>query len=391
MSTGNSDIAKRQKQQRVSGSARKQDAAAGKKVAIVCDWLVGIGGAERVVFELHKLYPKAPIYTSQYDPHKLDWFARADVRTGWLQKLPKALKKFLPVLRAWWFSRLDLSDYDLVISSSGAEAKFVKTKPGAVHVSYIHAPTHYYWSRYDQYLKHPGFGWFDWLARIGLTMLAGPMRRMDLAAAQGPDHLIANSKHTAEQIKKYYKREATVIHPPVDIDRFKPFITDLKNRHGYVITGRQTPYKRVDLAVSACTKLNVPLVVIGTGPQHSKLVRRAGKSITFVTTASDEDVAKFVGSSKAFIFPGIDDFGIAPVEALAAGTPVVAYEVGGALDYIVDGQNGRFFSPQNVESLAAAIKKIESEKYTPEDIKRTAEPFSVAHFHKNFTKFVNKL
>lgn len=361
------------------------------RVAIVADWLVGIGGAERVVLELHKLYPKAPIYTSQYDPQKLNWFTRADVRTGWLQKLPNALRKFLPALRAWWFSRLDLSNYDLVISSSGAEAKFVKVRSDAVHVSYIHSPTHYYWARYDQYLKHPGFGWFDWLARIGLKLLAGPMRRMDLAAAQGPDYLIANSNHTAEQIKKYYKRDSTVIHPPVDIDRFKPYISDLKNRYGYVITGRQTPYKRVDLAVSACTELDAPLIVIGSGPQHKKLVRKSGKSITFVTTASDEDVAKFVGSSKAFIFPGVDDFGIAPVEALAAGTPVVAYEGGGALDYIVDGQNGRFFRPQNVESLSAAIKKIEGEKYTPEDIKRTAERFSAKNFHKNFKDFVKKL
>src|SRR5476649_1689319 len=141
------------------------------KVAIVCDWLTGIGGAERVVLELHKLYPDAPIYTSQYDPEQLGWFAEADVRTGWLQKLPSGLKKFLPVLRAWYFSHLDLSDYDLVLSSSGAEAKGVKTDPQAVHISYIHAPTHYYWIRYEQYLKHPGFGRFDWLARLGLRLL----------------------------------------------------------------------------------------------------------------------------------------------------------------------------------------------------------------------------
>lgn len=361
------------------------------KVALVCDWLTGIGGAERVVLELHKLYPNAPIYTSQYDPSSLSWFKAADVRTGWLQRLPKSLKKFLPLLRAFWFWRLDLSEYDLVISSAGAEAKFVKAGPGALHISYIHAPTHYYWARYEQYLKHPGFGWFDWLARIGLKILAGPMRRLDYKAAQRPDHLVANSHHTARQVKKYYRRDSVVIHPPVDIDRFKPYVADQKNRHGYVITGRQTPYKRVDLAVSACTKLDMPLVVIGSGPQHKKLKRRGGKSITFVTSATDEEVARYVGASKGFIFPGLDDFGIAAVEALAAGTPVVAYKGGGALDYVVDGKNGRFFRPQSVEALAHALEKIETENYTPNDIKRSAQRFSIGHFRKNITKFISNL
>jgi hypothetical protein len=136
------------------------------KVAIVCDWLSGIGGAERVVLELHKLYPEAPIYTSQYEPKNIDWFTNADVRTGWLQKLPGSLKKFLPPLRAWYFSHLNLSEYDLVISSSGAEAKGVKTGPNTRHICYMHAPTHYYWARYDEYIKNPGFGYLDPLARF---------------------------------------------------------------------------------------------------------------------------------------------------------------------------------------------------------------------------------
>jgi glycosyltransferase involved in cell wall biosynthesis len=432
----------------VPNKVRKQDAATEKKVAIVCDWLIDIGGAERVVLELHKLFPDAPIYTSQYDPKKLDWFKSADVRTGYLQKLPKVLKKFLPLLRARWFSRLDLSEYDLVISSSGAEAKFIRTTPKksrfsklfsaqgesenrkgnvqestltathssqhsggdestgsvassageqasavqkCVHVSYIHAPTHYYWSRYNQYLKEPGFGYFDWLARLGLKLLAGPMRKQDFSAAQKPDYLIANSAHTANEIKKYYKREATVIHPPVDIERFKPYIADSKNRHGYVITGRQTPYKKISLAVAPCTKLSVPLVVIGNGPDHKKLKKVAGTSITFVTTATDEDVAKYVGSSKAFIFPGTDDFGIAPVEALAAGTPVIAFKAGGALDYVIDGKNGRFFDKPTVDSLCKAIQKFEKEKYSPEEIKSTSKEFGIDHFHKKMLKFVQKL
>ena len=173
------------------------------KVAIVCDWLTGIGGAERVVLELHKLYPEAPIYTSQYTPSKIDWFDGVDVRTGWLQKLPPQLKKFLPVLRAWYFSHLDLSNYDLVLSASGAEAKGVTTGPNTVHVSYCHSPTHYYWQRYDEYLAHPGLPrGLNWLGRLGLKMLVSPLRRWDKRAAKRPTALIANSTHIQAMIKK---------------------------------------------------------------------------------------------------------------------------------------------------------------------------------------------
>ncbi len=165
------------------------------KVAIVCDWLMGIGGAERVVLELHKMYPDAPIYTSQYDPKAIDWFTDADVRTGWLQKMPKKLKKFFPVLRAVYFSRLNLSDYDLVISASGAEAKAVKTGKNTLHISYCHSPTHYYWSRYNEYIENPGFGRLNFIARLGLRLLVAPLRRWDRNAAKNPDVMIAHSSH----------------------------------------------------------------------------------------------------------------------------------------------------------------------------------------------------
>ena len=194
---------------------------AGPRIAIVCDWLTGIGGAEKVVLEVHKLYPDAPIYTSQYDPSKIDWFKNADVRTGWLQKIPVSLKKFLPVLRAWYFSRLNLSQYDLIISVNfGAESKAVKFRKDAKHICYCNAPTHYYWSRYDEYIKNPGFGGLNPLARLGLKILVGPMRKWDLKVAQRPSVMIANSTHIAAEIKKYYNRDSTVIHPPVDISRF---------------------------------------------------------------------------------------------------------------------------------------------------------------------------
>jgi hypothetical protein len=287
------------------------------KVAIVCDWLTGIGGAERVVLELHTLYPDAPIYTSQYDPSKIDWFLDADVRTSWLQRLPKGLKKFLPLLRAWTFSRLDLSDYDLVISSSGAEAKGVKTGPETVHICYCHSPTHYYWIRYDEYLAHPGFPiGFNWLAKLSLRVLIGPLKQWDARAAKRPDYVIANSTHTQSMIKRYYRRESVVIHPPVETDRFK-VRGKPSSRHGFVVAGRQTPYKRIDLAIAACTDLKIPLIVIGNGPEHRKLEKMAGRNVTFLTNVSDNDMPGHFQSALGFIMPNMDDFGIVAVEALA--------------------------------------------------------------------------
>jgi len=190
------------------------------KVAIVHDWFVG-GGAERVVEQLHKMFPQAPIYTSYCSD---EWRQKLDnkVVTGFLQNWPfPALRKFVPFLRIWWFSRLKFDGYDLVISSSGAEAKGIKVNKPAVHINYCHAPTHYYWSRYNEYMKRPGFGILDPLARLGLKLLVGPLRRWDYKAAQRPDYIIANSNFTKDQIKKYYGRDSVVVHPPVDIGRFK--------------------------------------------------------------------------------------------------------------------------------------------------------------------------
>ena len=365
------------------------------RVAIVCDWLLGTGGAERVVLELHHMFPEAPIYTSQYDKNPKiwfgdKWFEDADIRTTWLQKLPKSLKKFLPVLRAWTFSRLDLDDYDLVISSSGAEAKFVKTK--GKHITYCHSPTHYYWGRYEEYLRHPGFGRLDLLARLGLRLLVGPMRYWDHKAAQRPDYFIANSNYTKGQIKKYYGRDAVVIHPPVDIERFKISASGGSSilRKGFVTAGRQVPYKKIDLAVKAATKLNTPLVVIGRGADHSKLKRVAGRSITFLTNVADEEMPEKLAQAEAFIFPGVDDFGIVAVEALAAGTPVIAYRDGGALDY-VDTSNGLFFEEQTAESLAKAMQEFSKLSFNHSRIAEQAEQFSTANFRTNVQPFLKSL
>lgn len=361
--------------------------AANKRVAIVCDWLIG-GGAEKVVLELHKLFPDAPIYTSYCTP---SWRKQLDnkVLTGWLQYWPfSRLRKFIPFLRIWWFSSLKLHGFDIVISSSGAEAKGVKIAPGAKHISIVFAPTHYYWSRYDEYIKSPGFGILSPLARLGLKALVKPLRKWDYKAAQKPDVLISISTHIRSQIKQYYNRDSIVIFPPVDVDKFKHAIGT--ERQGFIITGRQVPYKRIDLAVRACTELDLPLTIIGNGPEHKKLIKLAGPNCTFITNASDADMAELLAHSKAFIFPGLDDFGIAPVEAMAAGTPIIAYQAGGALDYVAPNKTGLFFKEQTVEELAKTILELEKVKFKQSEVINYSHKFSAENFQKSFLRFITE-
>jgi glycosyltransferase involved in cell wall biosynthesis len=357
------------------------------RVAIVHDWLVG-GGAERVVQALHELYPDAPIYTSYCTA---EWRQRLDgaVVTGFLQRWPfSKLRKFVPVLRIWWFTHLDLSEYDLVISSSGnGEALGVKTPEHTLHINYCHSPTHFYWRHYDQYLAQPGFGMLNPLVRLGLRVLVGPLRKWDYRAAQRADYHIANSSHIQADIKTYYGRESTVIHPPIDIERFA--VPEPKQRRGFVIAGRQVPQKKFDLAVQACTKLNMPLAVLGKGPEHEHLKTIAGPSVTFVKEVSDQEMPLLIAQGEAFIFPSFEDFGVIAVEAQAAGTPVIAYKAGGALDYVQDGVTGTFFDEQTAESLAHTLQRFKAADYKADVIRRHAAQFSVEHFKHTMRSFVD--
>jgi glycosyltransferase involved in cell wall biosynthesis len=283
-----------------------------------------------------------------------------------------------------------LSAYDLVISSSGnGEAKGIKTGQNTTHICYCHTPTHFYWRHYSEYIKNPGFGIFDPLARLGLRILVGPLRRWDLKAAQRPDYIIANSSHIQADIKRYYGRESELIHPPVDVERFEKAYG--KQRAGFVTVGRQKPYKRTDLIVQVCTELNVPLTVVGNGPEHKKLKRLAGPTIKFDANASDQDVVNYMTGAQAFLFAAHEDFGITPVEAMAAGTPVIAYKAGGALDYVIPGKTGEFFEKQTAKSLTAVLKNFKGEKYNPEQIKSDAQNFSAQVFHTKLTSFINKI
>lgn len=360
------------------------------KVAITADWIIG-GGAEQVVLQLHEMYPEAPIYTSYISPEWRERLVEADIRTGYLQWWPLSkLRKFLPFLRMHWFSHLKLKDYDLVISSSGAEAKAVRVRDDATHITYCHAPTHYYWGRYDQYMQSPGFGIFDPLARLGLKLLAGPMRRRDYKAAQRPDYFIANSTYIKDQIKKYYGRDSVVIHPPVDVERFSGHSAADGERSGFVTVGRQTPYKRFDLAVKAAELANQPLLVIGQGPAHRMLMKLADRKITFIKESAVDRLAEHIGRAKGFILPGLDDFGIAAVEAMAAGTPVLAYHGGGALDY-VNRSTGRFFEPAKPEALAKAMAEFMNSSFDHQAISKHAQNFSAKNFRISVGNFIKKV
>lgn len=362
------------------------------KVAIVHDWLTDMGGAERVVLALHEAFPSAPIYTSVYEPAKLPLFHSLDIRTTKLQNLPRPfrkLHKFFPMLRVNAFRELDLSEFDIIISSSSAEAKQVqKTRGNQVHICYCHTPIRYYWSHYAEYKRDPGFGSLNWLVRLAMPLLVPRLKRADYAAAQDVDVFVANSSEVQGRIQKYYGKSSVVVHPPVDAERFTKLSKPLDKRHGYVALGRQVPYKRIDLAVAACTSLKLPLTVIGNGSEHEKLVAMAGDTVEFVTDATDEAVAAYLASARGFIFPAEEDFGIVQVEALAAGTPVIAYASGGSRDIVKDGEGGITFDTQDQISLQNALMAAEQTSFDPAKLQRVAKRFHKSLFITKIRKIV---
>lgn len=362
------------------------------KIVLVTDWLTTMGGAEPLLLEIHKLYPNAPIYTSVYNYDAMPAFHSADVRTTYLQRHIPAFLRYKhvlwPVLRAKAFRKLDLSEFDVIISTSSAEAKAVrKTRPGQVHIAYIHTPTRYYWSHYEEFRREFSFGALTPLIRPFIPFFVKRMRKLDLESTKDIDVFIANSEVTRERIKTYYKKPATVVYPPVDIERFTP--PPKTERSGYVLWGRHVPYKRFDLAIAACNTLRVPLTVIGSGPDTERLKRLAGPTITFTGRVSDEDLVKHAQSAKAFLFPNEEDFGISAVEAIAAGTPVIAYAKGGALDIVQDGETGVLFYNQTVGALIAAMQKADTIDFRPSTLHRKSKRFAKSLFATKIKKIVS--
>ncbi len=363
------------------------------RIVIVHDWLTNMGGAENVVLAMHEAFPYAPIYTSTYVPEKMPLFKDLDVRTTYLQNLPKVflkLHKFLPMMRVNAFKKLDLSKFDIIISSSSAESKQVKkTRPNQIHICYCHTPIRYYWSHYDEYKADPGFGKLNWLVRLAMPLMVPRLKKADYKAAQKVDVFIANSTEVQKRIKKYYGKPSLVIHPAVDVNRFEP--ARVRDNY-YVALGRQVPYKRIDLAVSAATQLNIPLKVYGSGSQHQELLNIAGPTVQFFTDrfgdASDDAVTKALNSAKGYIFPAEEDFGIVQVEALAAGAPVIAFGKGGALDIVQDGESGVLFNEQTTESVVDAIIRAEEINFMPATLHRKAKRFDKSLFITKLRKVV---
>lgn len=361
------------------------------KIAIVADWLTNMGGAEPVILELHKLFPGAPIYTSVYNKEAMPAFKDLDVRTTYLQKwLPEFIRYkhvLWPVLRAHAFRKLDLSEFDIIISSSSAEAKAIKKRPGAVHICYCHTPIRYYWSHYDEFKKEFNFGALTPLIRPFIPFFVKRMRKLDLESIKGVDVFIANSTITQQRIKKYYGRNSTIIHPPVDIERFTP--QPKTERRGFVLWGRHVPYKRFDIAIQACNQLEAPLTIIGSGPDTARLKKLAGPTVKFTGRISNEALVKIAQHSKAFLFPNEEDFGISAVEALAAGTPVIAYAKGGALDIVEDEVTGILFKEQSAKALIEAIERFENHSFLPATLHRKAKRFARSLFATKIQKIVH--
>lgn len=364
------------------------------KICIVHDWLTNMGGAEEVVLALAEAFPGAPIYTSTYDPSKLPRFKDLDVRTTYLQRLPGVVAKahkLLPMLRVNAFRRLDLSEFDIIISSSSAESKQVrKTRPGQIHICYCHTPIRYYWSHYDEYRRDPGLGKLNTLAHLAMPLLVPPLRKADFEAAQDVNIFVANSTEVQDRIERYYGRKSIVVHPPVGIDRFEPA---RERGDYYVTTGRQVPYKRHDLAVAACTKLGLPLQVFGSGPAHDKLVAMAGPTVQFFTDrfgdASDPALENALNHAKGFIFAAEEDFGIVTVEALAAGAPVVGYDKAGTKDIVEDGVSGTLFEKQTVRGVVDAITRAEKLTFLPGTLRRKSRRFAKSLFITKMRKLVD--
>lgn len=375
------------------------------KVALIHDFLVAYGGAERVLESLCEIFPEAPIYTLLYDKDKMsansrsafDW-SNKDIRPSYLQKFPNFLKKRYPWLLPFFPvipETFNLREYDLVISSSGAWSKGIVTKLNTIHIAYLHSPMRFVWDYNEKYLEERGVK-NSFFKRLVFSYL----RIWDKLASDRPDYLIANSKYTQKRIEKYYRRESEIIYPPVNIE------STTENRQqmiaesseslvdGYfLVVSRLSGYKKIDVIVNAFNKLELPLVIIGEGEQEKYLKSIAGKNIKFLGWQSDEKMAEWYANARAFVFASVEDFGIASVEAMSFGTPVVAFKAGGILETMQEGISGEFFEAQKPEILADGIRRfMQKEKnYDREEIKKLAKKFSKERFKKEMEEYINNI
>ncbi len=357
------------------------------RIALVHDYFVQMGGAERVAEAMHDSFPSAPMYTTVALPQSLPQRLRhADIRTSPLQRLPAIDKRFRHYFMLYPFAveHFDLSEYDLIFSSSSGYAKGVRRRRNAIHVCYCHTPMRWIW-RYDDYVAREKFGQFS---RTLLPLMLWPLRKWDLRASQQPNYYIANSRLVADRIKKIYGREAHVIPPPIEVNRFH-MSNEIEDY--YLVLSRLMPYKRIDLAIEACKRMNRRLIVIGDGPDRERLEKMADDRIEFLGRQPDKIVNYYAARCRALLFPGEEDFGMAPLEANASGRPVIAYRGGGAVETVEEEVTGVFFDQPNSFSLSEAIEKFESLRWDPFTLRRHAEKFDRTVFTFRVLQFLGSV
>lgn len=360
------------------------------KIAIVCDFLTKMGGAQKTLLALHELYPDAPIYCLLYDEKGTSGrFKDCQIISTSLQKNPGFIRK-RPKLLVGRFARaieeFDLSKYDVVISSNDSFAHGVITKPETFHLCYCHTPARYLWDWHSEYLAENNIGYN--MKGLVVRNLLHKQRIWDRISADRVDHFVANSENVKNRIKKYYLRDADVAYPPVDVDEIQ--ITTKPPKDYYLIVSRLEPYKKIELAIRACNNLKKKLIIIGEGSAAIYLKSIAGQMIQFVGWKDDKDLYEYYRNCKAFIFPGEEDFGITPVEAMAAGRPVIAFRKGGTLETIIDEKTGLFFDEPTVDSLIETIQRLD-EKYDtfiPDNCRTQAEKFSKEKFLASIKDYV---
>ena len=356
-----------------------------QRVAIVHDYLNQYGGAERVLEALHELYPHAPVYTSIYDAEAMPAAYRSwDIRTSWMQRLPNWRRNFRNyfALFPWAFESFDLSDYDLVLSSSSAYAKGVIPRQDAVHVCYCHTPMRFGWRTADYVGREGITGWKLGLLSTALT----PLRGWDVTTSARVDAFVANSRVVAQRIQRYYRRSAHVISPPVDLAPYVP----CEPEDFYLTGGRLVPYKRIDIAVRACTAMRLPLVVFGSGRGRTELEAIAGPTVKFVGRVDDAQLGELYRRCRAYITAGDEDAGIQPVEAMGYGRPVIGYAAGGVLETVIEGVTGRFFDEQTPAALAVALAQSRQDAWDAGFIRKHAEQFSREHFMRHMAEAIGQ-
>lgn len=362
------------------------------KAALIHDFLTQLGGAERVLDVLHEIYPDAPVYTLLYDEKKTEKrYKNWRIKTSFLQNLPArafSYKWYLPLMKRA-IESFDLSGYNLVISDASAFAKGVKVAEGTIHICYCHTPTRYLWQDRREYVKslpYPSF------VKIALKPLLASLQKWDYKAAQKIDFFIANSKEVKKRIKEFYQRDSKVIYPPVNTDFFKPD-PNIKpdNKKYYFTAGRLEPYKKFDLVVEAFNVLNLPLKIAGTGSQAETLKRIAKDNIEFLGRVTDDELKRLYQTSKAFIFPALEDAGMMVVEAVSCGTPVIAYGAGGALEFITSGIHGEFFMQQTTDQLIDVVNKFNPARYDLSQLIAQASKFNKTRFKTDLLSTVQNV